>query len=131
MLAVRYVHIAYYVYYPAVSLFRKAFVLATVPRLHVEDGNMEPLGADDAQARIRVAQHQNGIGFRLSHQLIAAIYDVAHGGTKILAYSIHINFRIGKFKVTEKDSIQVVVVVLARVGKQDIEVFPAFADDCG
>lgn len=47
MLGIRHVHVRNNVHDPAVGLLWQALVLAPVSRLHVEDGNMEPLGADD------------------------------------------------------------------------------------
>lgn len=47
MLGIRHVHVRNNVHDPAVGLLWQALVLAPVSRLHVEDGNVEPLGTDD------------------------------------------------------------------------------------
>ena len=113
------------VHYPPVGLLRKALVLAPVPRLHVEDGDVEPLRAYHAQAAVRVAQHQHSIGTGLNHQPVAAGDDVPHGAAEVVAYGIHVDIRIFELQVLEEYPVEVVVVVLTRVGKQAVKVLPA------
>ena len=64
-------------------------------------------------------------------QLVGAIDDVATCSAKVIAYGIHINFRLCELEVAEEDAIEVVVVVLACVGENHIEVLAALVDDCG
>lgn len=80
-----------------VGLLWQAFVKASVAGLHVEDGDMQTLGPNHAQAGVGVAEHEHGIRPGLNHQLIRGGDDVAHRFAKILAYRIHVNFGIGKF----------------------------------
>ena len=137
VLRVAQVHVGDDVHYPPVGLLRKALVLAPVPRLHVEDGDVEPLRAYHAQAAVRVAQHQHSIGTGLNHQPVAAGDDVPHGAAEVVAYGIHVDIRIFELQVLEEYPVEVVVVVLSRVGKQAVEVLPALgyngrqADDLG
>ncbi len=70
MFAVGHVHVAYDVHDAAVGLFRKAFVLTAVARLHMEDGDMQALGPDDAKATVGISQHKHGIRFGGHHKLI-------------------------------------------------------------
>ena len=67
----------------------------------------------------------------IAEEDVRAIDDVPTGSTKVIAYSIHINLRVFQFEVVEKDTIEVVVVVLTSVSKNDIEILAAFIDDCG
>ena len=62
VLAVGQVHVRDDVHYPAVGLLGKALVLAPVAGLHVEDGDVQPLRADDAQAGVGVPEDQHGVG---------------------------------------------------------------------
>ena len=125
------------VHYPPVGLLRKALVLAPVPGLHVEDRDVEPLRTYHAQAAVRVAQHQHSVWTGLNHQPVAAGDDVPHGAAEVIAHGIHVHVRILQFQVTEEYSIEIVVVVLPRMGKQAVEVLPApgyngrKADDLG
>ena len=94
----------------------------------MEDGDVEPLRPDDAQAAVRVAQHQHRVGVRLHHQLVAPGDDVAHGLTKVPAHGIHVDVGVRQAEVLEEYPVEVVVVVLPRVRQQAVEVFPAFVD---
>ena len=71
VLGVAQVHIGDDIHDPAVGLLGQALVLTAVTGLHVENGDVQTLGADDAEAGIGVAQHQNGVGPELHHELIA------------------------------------------------------------
>ena len=113
----------------AVGLLWEAFVLATVTCLHVEDRDMEALCTNDAQARVGVAKDENCIRTCGCKEFVRAVDDVATGGAKVIAHSIHIDLRIGKLQVAEEDAVEVVVVVLAGVRQDDIEVLAAGVDD--
>ena len=49
---------------------------------------------------------------------------------EIVADGIHIHFGIGELEVAEEDAVEVVVVVLACVGEDYVEVLAAFVDRC-
>ena len=95
----------------------------------MEDGDVQALGPDDAQAAVGVAQHQHGIGPRGHHQLVALGNDVAHGLAQVTAHGLQIDVRIGQLEVLEEHPIEVVVVVLAGVRQQRIKVRAALVDD--
>ena len=129
VLAVGHVDVRNDIHDAAIGLLRQALVLAAVAGLHVENGDMQALSADDAEAGVGVAQHQHGVGLHLHHQLVALGDDVAHRFAQVLPYRIHIHVRIGEFEVLEKDAIEVVVVVLPGVRQQAVEIRAAFVDD--
>ena len=129
MLAVGHVHIADDVHDAAVGLLGQAFVLAAVAGLHVEDGDVQALGADDAEAAVGVAQHQHGIGLHLHHQLVALGDDVAHRLAQVVAHGLHIDVGVGQLEVLEEDAVEVVVVVLTGMCQQAVEVLAALVDD--
>ena len=116
---------------PSVGLLGEAFVFAAVAGLHVEDGDVEALGADDAQAAVRIAQDQHGIRLNLNHELVALGDDVAHGLSQVGAHSVHVYVGVCELEVFEEDAVEVVVVVLAGVCQEAVEVLPAFVDDGG
>ena len=128
MLAVGHVHVGDDVHDAAVGFLRQAFVLAAVAGLHVEDRNMEPLGADDAEAGVGIAQHQHGIRLHLNHQLVALGDDVTHSLAKVLAHGLHIHVRVCELEVLEEHSVEVVVVVLGGMRQKAVEVLAAFVD---
>ena len=113
----------------AVGLLRQAFVLAAVAGLHVEDGDVQPLGADHAQAGIRIAQHQHGVRLDGHHELVAGGDDVAHRLAQVLAHGIHIDLRRGQLQVLEEHAVKVVVVVLAGMRQDGVEISAALVDD--
>ena len=130
VLAVGHVHVGNDIHDAAVGLFGQALILAAVAGLHVEDGDVEPLGADDAEAGISVAQHQHGVGLHLHHQLVALGDYVAHRLAQVLAHGLHINVGVGELQVLEEHAVEVIVVVLPGVCQQAVEVLTALVYDC-
>ena len=114
---------------PAVRLLRQALVLAAVAGLHVEDGDVQALRANDAQTAIGIPKHQHRIGLDGHHQLVALGDDIAHGLAEVRTHGIHIHLRRGEFQVLEEHAVQVVVIVLARVRQDGVEVGTALVDD--
>ena len=131
MLGVSHVHIGDDVHDAAVRLLGQALVLAAVAGLHVEDGDVQPLRTDDGQAAVCVAQHQHGVGPDGGHQLVALRDDVAHRLAQIRADGVHIDLGVGQLQVVEEHAVQVVVVVLAGVGQDNIKIFAGLVDDGG
>ncbi len=99
VLAVGHVDVGDDVHDAAVGLLGQALVLAAVARLHVEDGDVQALGTNDAEAAVGIAQDEDGIGPRLDHQLVALGNDIAHGLAKVVAHSLHIHIRIGQLQL--------------------------------
>ena len=130
MLRVRHVHIADDVHNASVCLFWQTLVFATVSCFHMEDRDMKPLGTNYAQAGVGIAQNQYGIRLHLHHQMVTLGDDVAHGLTQVVAHGLHIDVGVSQFEVLEEDPIEVVVVVLAGVRQQAVEVLSAFIDYC-
>ena len=128
VLAVADVYIADDVHDAAVGLFGQTLVEAAVTGLHVEDGDVQTLGTDDRQAGVGITQHQHGIRLSLHHQLVALVDDVAHRSAQVIPHGIQIHFGVGQLQVLEEDSVQVVVVVLARVCQYHVKIFSTFID---
>ena len=129
MLRIAEVHIGNDVHNTAVGLLRQALVKAAVACLHMEDGDMQTFRAYHAQAGVRVSQHQHGIRFHLHHQLVAGVDNIPHRGTEVIADGIHIHIGVFQLQVTEEDTVQVIVVILAGVGQQTVKITAAFVDD--
>ena len=108
----------------SVGLLGQALVLAAVARLHVEDGDVEPLGRDGGKAAVGVAQDEKRVGLHLNHELIARGDDVAHGLAQVGAHGV-------QRQVAEEDAVERVVVVLPGVRQQAVEVAAALLDDLG
>ena len=131
VLRVAQVHIGDNVHDAAVGLLRQALVLAAVARLHMEDGNVQPLGADDAEAGVGVPQHQYGVGLQLRHQVVAFGDDVPHGLAQGVPHRVQVDVRVGQLQVVEEHAVEVVVIVLAGVGQEGVKILPALGDDRG
>ena len=131
VLRVAQVHVGDNIHDAAVGLLRKALVLAAVAGFHVEDGNVQPLSADDAEAGIGVPQHQDGIGLQFHHQVVAFGDDVPHGLAQGIPNRVQVDVRVGQFQVVEEHTVEVIVVVLAGVSQQGIEILPALGDHRG
>ena len=96
----------------------------------MENGDVEALGGNDAEAGIGVPQHQNGVGLRLDHEGIALGDDIADGLSQVLSHGVQIVVRRTKSQVVKKHLIQRVVVVLPGVDK-DLVKIPVTALDGG
>ena len=131
VLRVAQVHVGDDVHDAAVGLLRKALVLAAVAGFHVEDGDVQPLGADDAEAGVGVPQHQHGIGLQFRHQVVAFGDDVAHGLAQGVSHRVQVDVRVVQAQVLEEHRVEVVVIVLPRVGQNRVEILPALGDDRG
>ena len=131
MLRVGHVNITDDVYDTAIGLFRETFVFAAVAGLHVEDRNVKSLGSDNAEAAVGVAKDQYAVGLGLGEEFVRAVDDVAAGSAKVVTDSIHIDLGFGELQILEEDTVEVVVVVLACVGENHVEVLAALVDDGG
>lgn len=115
----------------AVGLLGQALVLAAVARLHVEDGDVEPLCRDGGQAAVGVAQDQQRVGLHLDHELVARGNDVTHGLAEVGAHGVQVDVGVVQRQVAEEDAVERVVVVLPGVRQQAVEVAAALLDDLG
>ena len=131
VLRIAQVHVGNNVHDAAVGLLRQALVLAAVAGFHVEDGDVQPLSADDAEAGVSVPQHQDGVGFQLRHQVVAFGDDVPHGLAQGVSHRVQIDVRVGQLQVVEEHTVEVVVVILAGVGQESVKILPALGDDRG
>lgn len=57
--------------------------------------------------------------------------DIAHGLAEVLTNGIHIYFWVGQFEVLEEYTIEVVVVILAGMGKNHIKIFATLVNHSG
>ena len=129
MFRIGHVHVADDVHDAAVGFLWQAFVLAAVARFHVENRDMQTLGRDSGKATVGVAENQQCIGLAGDHELVAAVDDVADGCAEIVAHGVHIDFRVFEAQVLEEHAVQVVVVVLARMRENAVEILAALVDD--
>ena len=128
VLRVAQVHVGDDVHDAAVGLLRQALVLAAVARLHMENGNVQPFCPDDAEAGVCVPQHQHGVGLQFRHQVVAFGDDVAHGLAQGVPHRGQVDVRVGQLQVVEEHAVEVVVVILAGVGQNGVEIPPALGD---
>ena len=131
VLRVGHVHVGNDIDDTAVGLLGQALVLAAVAGLHVENGDMESLCSDDAEAAIGVAKDQYAVRLGLGEELVGAVDDIAASSAKIVTDSIHIDLGLGELQILEEDTVEVVIVVLARVGENHVKVLAALVDDGG
>ena len=131
MLRVGHIHVGNDIDDTAVGLLGQALVLAAVAGLHVENGDMESFGSDNAEAAVGVAKDQYAVGLGLGEELIGAVDDIAAGSAKVVTDSIHIDLGLGELQILEEYAVEVVVVVLARVGENHVEILAALVDDGG
>ena len=131
VLRVGHVHVGNDIDDTAVGLLGQALVLAAVASLHVENGDMESLCSDNAEAAVGVAKDQYAVGLGLGKEFVRAVDDVAAGSAKVITDSIHIDLGLGELQILEEDTVEVVIVVLARVGENYIKVLAALVDDGG
>ena len=131
VLRVGHVNITDDVYDTAVGLLGQALVLAAVAGLHVENWDMESLCSDNAEAAVGVAKDQYAVGLGLGEELVGAVDDIAASSAKVVTDSIHIDLGLCELQVLEEDTVEVVVIILACVGENHVEVLAALVDDGG
>ena len=131
VLRIGHVHVGNDIDDTAVGLLGQALVLAGVAGLHVENGDMESLCSDNAEAAIGVAKNQYAVGLGLGEELVGAVDDVAAGSAKVVTDSIHIDLGLCELQILEEDTVEVVIVILACVGENHVEVLAALVDDGG
>jgi len=95
----------------------------------VEDRYVKPLGSYGREAAVGVAQYQKSIGPGGYHEFITTVDNITNSSAEVIAHSIHIDFRISQPEVPEEDTVQVVVVVLACMGKNNVKVLATLGDD--
>ena len=128
VLGVAKVHVGGHIHNAAVRLLRQALVKAAVPSLHVEDGNVQPLGGDDGQAGVGIAQHQHGVRLDLLHEIVALGNDRADRLTQIRPGGVQVIVRRTKPQILKEHLIQLVVVILPRVDENLLEIAVAALD---
>ena len=115
----------------AVGLLGQALVLAAVAGLHVENGDVKTFRSDNAEAAVGVAKDQYAVRLGLGEELVGAVDDIAAGSAKVVTDSIHIDLGLGELQVLEEDTVEVVVIVLACVGENNVKILTALVDDGG
>ena len=115
----------------AVGLLRQALVLAAVAGFHVEDRDVQSLGADHGQTAVRVAENEHSVRLELDHRLVRGGNDVAHRLTEVRADGVQIQLRRVQTEISEEDAVERIVIVLAGMDQQRVEILPALFDDGG
>lgn len=122
VLGVAQVYVGGHIHNAAIRLLRQTLVKAAIPRLHVEDWNVEPLGGDDGQAGIRVAQHQYGVRLDLMHESVALGDDRADRLAEVCPGGIQVIVRGPETQILKEDLIQLIVVILPGVDKNLLKI---------
>ncbi len=122
VLGIAEVHVRGHVHNAAVRLLWQALVKAAVSRLHVEDRDVQPLGGDDGQAGIGIAQHQHGVRLDLLHEGVALGDDRADRLAEVCPGGIQVIVRRAKAQVIKEHLIQLVVIVLPGVDENLMEI---------
>ena len=97
----------------------------------MEDRDMQSLCRDGGEAGVGVAENEKCVGLYLCHKLIGAVDDIADGGAKVIANGIHIHLGVGKLQILEEHAVEVVVIVLSRMGENAVKVLTALIDNGG
>gem|GEM_PF-3644948 len=97
----------------------------------MENRDVKTLGADYAKATVGVSQNEDSVWLDCDHQFVTLRDDIAHCLAQVCTYRVHINLGVYKFEVFEEHAIEVVIVVLACVGEDHVEILAAFVDDRG
>ncbi len=100
----------------AVGLFGHVAVEAAVARLHMVDRDIHAPGHDGRDRGIRVAQDQDGIGFFVRQDLLRLGQDGPQGLAQTAPPGAQEVVRFAHAQILEKDLVQLVIPVLARVG---------------
>ena len=89
---------------------------------------MQPLRADDREAGIGIAEHQHGVGLQFRHQVVGTGDDIPHRLPETVSHGVQVDFRRVKLQILEKHAVEVIVIVLPRMGKEGIKISAALVD---
>lgn len=89
---------------------------------------MKTLCTYDAKTRVCITKNEDSIRLGSYHEFVAGIDDISTSCSKVIAYGIHINFRIFEFKVLEEHAIEIIVIVLTCVGKDNVKILACLID---
>ena len=128
VLAVAHVDVRDVVDDAAVGLFRQALVEAAVARFHVEERDVQALGGIGREAGVRIAQDEDRVRLQFDHQRITAGDDIADRRAQIFADYFEEVIRRPEPEVVEEDLVQFVIVILARMHEDLVEVRVALLD---
>ena len=92
---------------------------------------MQALGRNGRQAAVGVAQDQQGVRLLLHHQSVGFCNNVADGLAQVLSDGVQVEVGRTQAQVLKKDLVQVIIVVLAGVGQDNIKIFAGLVDDGG
>ena len=94
----------------------------------MEDGNLKALRGDDAQARVRIAQHEHRVRPLGGKERVGLGDDVAHRLPQVVPHHAQVVVRLTDTQVVEEDLVELVVVVLPGVDDGEVEVLVGLAD---
>ena len=94
----------------------------------MEDWDVQTLCANDGETAIRITEYQNGIRLCGNHRLVGPVDNIPHRSTKVIADRIQIQLRIGKPQILEEHTVQIVIIILARMPQLGIKVLSALCD---
>ena len=90
---------------------------------------MKTLRTYDAKTRVCITKNEDSIRLGSYHEFVASIDDISTSCSKVIAYGIHIDFRIFDFKVLEEHAIEVIVIVLTSMGKDNVKILTCLVND--
>ena len=97
----------------------------------MEDRGLKALGGNRGKRGIGIAQNQNGVRLFLFDQFIGRGDDVPHRPAEVIPDAGKIEIRFAEPKLFEEDLIQFVVIILAGVDEDMLELAVAGFDDFG
>ena len=99
----------------AVDFFGHSLIKAPVSGLHVEDWDLSALGADRGEARVGIAEDQDGIGLVPCHCFIGLDEGVGDGPNRGRIGGFQEFIGLADAQIVEKDLIELVIVILSGV----------------
>jgi len=131
VLGVAEVHIGDVVHDAPVRLLGEALVETAVAGLHVENGDVQALGRYRRQAGVGVAEDEQGVRHPLAQQGIGFGDDIPDGLSEVGADRVQVDIGGAQVQILEENLVELVVVVLAGVHQELLEVSVALLDDFG
>ena len=114
---------------PAIGLFRHALVKAPVAGFHVKNWYFAPLGRDNRQAAVGVAQHQQGVGVLGRQHFVHGDDDLTNGLGRRAAGGVQEMVGLADFQVPEEDLVQFIVIVLTGMDEDLVHLLIQPGDD--
>jgi hypothetical protein len=113
VLCIRHIYVTYVIHNLAIDFFGHPLIKATVPSLHVKDGDLSAFGRDSCKAAVGITEQKQSIWLLLGNYLIGLGNHVAYGLRNCCADSIQEVIGTSNLQLSKKYLVQLIIIIYA------------------